>query len=136
VDFYGAEFRTQMKLGANFKWGNLEKINFSYNYTAAEKKASGFFSKYALDILKNQYILDIYSQVLGLSLDWQLSYNQRYYGETYFVGNIYLSKKFINKNFTVEPFVKIDNFSNTKYSEISGVSQPGRWIKSGLKFEW
>jgi iron complex outermembrane receptor protein len=136
VDFYGVEFRTQMKLGANFKWVNLEKINFSYNYTAAEKKANGFFSKYALDILKNQYILDIYSQVLGLSLDWQLLYNQRYYGETYFVGNIYLSKKFINKNFTVEPFVKIDNFSNTKYSEISGVSQPGRWIKSGLKFEW
>ncbi len=160
ADFYGVEFCTQMKLGANFKWLNLEKINFSYNYTVAEKKASGFFSKYALDILKNQYILDIYSQVLGLSLDWQLSYNQRYYGETYFVGNIYLSKKFINKNFTplekqrpktnlrspkgglsltgftVEPFVKIDNFSNTKYSEISGVSQPGRWIKSGLKFEW
>lgn len=114
----------------------LEKIFFSYTYMEADKKAAGFLSKYALDILKHQFILDIRQSLIGLDLDWQLSYNERYYGETYFVGNLYVAKKFISKNFIFEPFLKIDNFSNTKYSELAGVIQPGRWVKAGLRFEW
>jgi len=126
VDFSGIEFNLKLK----------PHLNFSYNYAHADKKASGFFSKYALDILKHQYALDIYSAILGVNFNWQLSYNQRYYGETYFVGSLYIGKKIINKDYYLEPFLRIDNFSDTKYTEISGVPQPGRWIKSGLKFEW
>ncbi len=126
VDFSGIEFSFKFK----------PHLNFSYNYTHADKKASGFFSKYALDILKHQFILDIYSTIFGMNFSWQLSYNQRYYGETYFVGNLYIGKKIKSKNLILEPFLRIDNFSNTKYTEVSGVPQPGRWIKSGLKFEW
>lgn len=136
VDFYGMEFSSGIRPRLKLKPIVLEKINFSYSYITADKKASGFFSKYALDILKHQYILGIYSSCLGFNINWQLSYNKRYYGETYFVGNIYIGKKIANKDFTLEPFLGIDNFSNAKYSEISGVLQPGRWIKSGIKFLW
>ena len=126
VDFKGVEFSFRLK----------PHLNFSYNYTHADKKASGFFSKYALDILRHQFILDIYSTLFGMNFSWQLSYNERYYGQTYFVGNLYVGKKIKSKNLILEPFIKIDNFSDTKYTEIVDVPVPGRWIKSGLKFEW
>jgi iron complex outermembrane receptor protein len=136
VDFRGIEFSSKFKPKFNFKGFNLGEILFSYSYTEADKKAGGFFSKYALDILKHQFILDMDYTLLGLDFNWQLSYSQRYYGEIYFLGNIYLGKKIINKNFTLEPFLKIDNFSDTEYSEVGGVLQPGRWVKGGLKVEW
>jgi iron complex outermembrane receptor protein len=126
VDFQGIELSARLK----------PRLVFSYNYTHADKKASGFFSKYALDILKHQLILEINPPLFDFNFNWQLSYNQRYYGETYFVGNVYIGRKFLKNNFNLEPFIRIDNFSNTKYTEVSGVLQPGRWIKSGLKFEW
>jgi iron complex outermembrane receptor protein len=136
VDFRGVEFSLGLKRRLDFGAVKLEKMVFSYNYTSADKKISGFFSKYALDILKHQYIFEIYSALRGINFNWQLSYNQRYYGERYFVGNLYIGKKFSKNGFAFEPFVKIDNFSDTRYSEIAGVLEPGRWIKSGLKFEW
>ncbi|MFH0935645.1 MAG: TonB-dependent receptor [Candidatus Omnitrophota bacterium] len=136
VDFRGVEFITSWNPQSGPDKANLEKVAFSYTYMDADKKASGFFSKYALDILKHQLLMGIYLQVFGMELDCQLSYNQRYYGETYFLGDLYIGKKLTKNGLVCEPFLKIENFTNTKYSEISGVILPGRWIKGGVKFEW
>lgn len=136
VDYSGLEFNFKINPNADFKFLKVPKVGFSYNYMYANRKANGFQSKYALDILKHQYLLDIYTLVCGLKLNWQFSYNDRYYSDNYFVGNIYLGKKFETKDFSLEPFVSVDNFTNTQYSEVGGVLQPGRWIKTGLKFQW
>lgn len=136
VDFRGIEFSSKIKTNLDYRCINLKSIVFSYNYISVDKKPTGSLSKYVLDVLKHQYIMDIYSGICGLNINCQLSYSQRYFGETYFLGNIYIGKKFKNYNFTLEPYIKIDNFSNTEYREIAGVLQPGRWIKGGLKFEW
>ncbi|MBM3249683.1 MAG: TonB-dependent receptor [Candidatus Omnitrophica bacterium] len=136
IDFRGIELNSKIK--PNLKYGGLrlDKMTFSYNYTGPDKQAGGFYSKYALDILKHQYLLGMDFVLFGLDVNWQFSYNRRYYGETYFVGNVYLGKRFLAKDFSFEPFLKIDNFSNTRYTEVAGVLQPRRWIKSGVKFEW
>lgn len=136
VDFRGAEFTTSWSQQSNPDKAILEKVAFSYTYMDADKRASGFFSKYALDILKHQLLMVTYSQLFGMELGCQLSYNQRYYGETYFLGDLYIGKKLAKNGLICEPFLKIENFTNTKYSEISGVILPGRWIKGGVKFEW
>jgi iron complex outermembrane receptor protein len=136
VDFKGIDFVSRIKPHINYKDLNLEQITFSYTYTEADKKTEGFLSKYALDILKHKFILSIDHSLSGLSLAWQLSYQERYYGEMYFVGNVYMAKKIAGRNFILEPFIKIDNFTDTKYSEVGGVLQPGRWAKTGLKWEW
>ncbi|MDI6606572.1 MAG: TonB-dependent receptor, partial [Candidatus Omnitrophota bacterium] len=93
VDFRGAEFIARWSRQSNPERINLEKVAFSYAYIDVDKESSGFFSKYALDALKHQLLLDIYSSLFGLKINWQLSYNQRYYGETYFVGGLYLAKR-------------------------------------------
>ncbi|MDD4954155.1 MAG: TonB-dependent receptor [Candidatus Omnitrophica bacterium] len=136
VDFYGAEFNSRIKPKLCYGGLILKEAVFSYSHTVADKKTEGYLSKYALDILAQRYILEIYSGVWGLDVNWQLSYSQRDYGETYFVGNLNISKEFSGRDFSVEPFFKIDNFSDTEYSEVGGVVQPGRWIKSGLKLRW
>lgn len=136
VDFYGIEFNSKLKPEIDLGGLDLEQVTFSYNYNYADKKAGGFFSKYALDILRNQFILGIDSVVCGLQFNWRLSYNQRYYGETYFIGDVSIAKKISCGDFILEPFVGIDNFSDTEYSENSGVVQAGRWVKGGLKFTW
>jgi len=136
VDFSGMEFTCRLRPQLSYKGAAIEKIIFSYNYTNSNNKATSFFSKYALDILKHQLNLEINSIVAGINFNWELSYNQRYFGETYFLGNLVLSKPIQCKGFIFEPFLKIDNFSDTHYSEVGGVLQPGRWIQSGFKFEW
>jgi len=136
VDFRGISFNSAFKAGLRYKGVELSRVRFSYDYLSTGKKTSGFFSKYALDVLKHQYILCINSVLLGIDIDWQLSYSERYYGETYFVGDLYIGKKLENRKFSLEPFIKIDNFSNAKYTEVSGVVQPGRWVQTGVKFEW
>jgi iron complex outermembrane receptor protein len=136
VDFKGIAFNIKLSPVFEYKNFKLSKVDFSYNYTDADKKASGFFSKYALDILKHQFSWGINNSIFGLDFSWQLSYNQRYYGETYFVGDVYIGKKLLKGNFILEPFISIDNFTNTKYTEVASVPQPARWIKSGFKFNW
>jgi iron complex outermembrane receptor protein len=136
VDFRGVAFDAKLKPLLNYKSSKLDEIAFSYNYTSADKKTSGFLSKYALDILMHQFTLGVNSGIFGFNLNWQFSYNKRYYGETYFLGSVNIGKKLVKRNFTFEPFLKIENFTNTKYSEVGGVLQPGRWLQAGTRIEW
>ena len=136
VDFSGLELDLGLKPGLSFKDAKIEKITFSYTYMDSDKKESGFLSKYALDILKHQFLCGVGVEILGIRFNCQLSYNQRCFGETYFVGDLLVSKRLKARDFIFEPFLKIDNFSNAHYSEVGGVVQPGRWIQGGVKFEW
>ena len=102
----------------------------------ADKKPTGFFSKYVLDHLKHQLILSLECVALGMRLRWQLSYKQRALGETYFVGDCTVARQFKARDFILEPFLRIDNFSNSRYSEVADVLMPGRWIQAGARLEW
>lgn len=136
VDFRGLDFSLKISPARDRTGLGIKQLAFSYNYISAKKKASGFLSKYALDILKHKYLLAIYQNIFGLNLSWNMSYNERYYGEKYFLGNLYVGKKIAGKGFTAEPFISIDNLANSKYSEVGGVLQPGRWIRGGIKCSW
>ncbi|MDP2920749.1 MAG: TonB-dependent receptor [Candidatus Omnitrophota bacterium] len=121
VDYKGVEFRA----------GPL-----SYTYIEADRNNSGYLSKYALDILKHQLMLNLNHDIEGVKINWFLSYSERKFGETYFKGDVAVSKTFKQKDSEIEPFLKIDNFTDTEYSEISGVTQPGRWTQAGIRLKW
>ena len=120
----------------DFKGVELKAGPLSYTYMEANKDNSGYLSKYALDILKHQLMLDLNHDIRGIKIDWHLSYNERKFGETYFIGDLRISKVFENNRNSIEPFLKIDNFTDTDYSEVAGVIQPGRWIQGGVKITW
>jgi len=120
----------------DFKGVDLRAGAFSYTYMEANKDNSGFLSKYGLDILRHQLMLNIKHGFRGAKIDWWASYNKRKFGETYFIGDVSLSKAFESDKTIIEPFIKIDNFTDTDYSEVAGVIQPGRWIQGGVKIKW
>jgi len=120
----------------DFKGAELKAGPLSYTYIEADRSASGFLSKYALDILKHQLMLNLNRDIKTIKIGLNLSYNERKFGETYFIGNVSFSKAFQNKGTSIEPFIKIDNFTDTDYSETAGVIQPGRWVQSGVKIKW
>ncbi|MCU0666482.1 MAG: TonB-dependent receptor plug domain-containing protein [Candidatus Omnitrophica bacterium] len=125
VDFRGANFL--------FLKGPFE---LSYNYILPDKKQNGYLSKYALDVLRHQAILKFTQNIFSCDWAFELSYNRRYYSEGYFLGNFTLSKTFRLEQKEVVPFLKVDNFSDTQYTQISDVKQPGRWIWAGIKLKW
>ena len=120
----------------DFKGMDLKAGPLSYTYMEADRSASGFLSKYALDILKHQLMLNLNRDIKTIKIGLYLSYNERKFGETYFIGDISFSKAFQNKETSIEPFIKIDNFTDTDYSEVAGVMQPGRWVQGGVKVKW
>ncbi|MFH1458392.1 MAG: TonB-dependent receptor [Candidatus Omnitrophota bacterium] len=136
VDFRGLEATFRLEPAWDSRGTKLERITFSYTYIDTDRKEAGFLSKYALDVLRHQLVLGIDSEIFGICINWQLSYNERCFGETYFVGDLVISKRLISKDFIFEPFLKIDNFSNTRYTEVGGVLLPGRWVQGGIRLEW
>jgi outer membrane receptor protein involved in Fe transport len=55
----------------------------------------------------------------------------------YVVTDMKLSKSIIRKGkLGFEAFLEISNLFGTKYSEQSDIPMPGRWIKSGARFEF
>jgi len=136
VDFRGIECSLKAQPFIGNRFVSVDTVSFSYTYTDTDRKTSGFFSKYALDIAKHNYIFGVNQRFLGWELAWKLLYVERYYGERYCVANVSVSKTLRLRNCIVEPFISADNFTNTKYSEVGGVLQPGRWIQGGVKLEW
>jgi iron complex outermembrane receptor protein len=136
VDFGGASFNFTYSAQLGVQNCKLNRMALGYSYTTANKKTEGYYSKYALDILTHQLNLDLNSEVFGLTFNWQLKFANRRYGDDYFIANLYLAKKIFYRELSFEPFLQIDNLCDREYSEIAGVIQPGRWIKSGLKFTW
>ncbi|MFA4991982.1 MAG: TonB-dependent receptor [Candidatus Omnitrophota bacterium] len=125
VDFRGIELGLEVK-----------DASLTYVYTEADRGPVNYLSKYALDILKQQVLLNLENDIRGVSISLRLSYNERKFGETYFTGDISAGRPFKKSDCEIEPFIKIDNFTDTEYSEISGVTQPGRWMSSGIKIKW
>jgi len=132
ADFRGVDFQLKIRVDNPL----LPRPGFSYTYIDVDKGRGEFFSKYALDILKHQFILGLDYNLLGLNFSSRSSYNDRCYGKGYFLTGIYLSKKISCRHYSLEPFFKVDNLTNAKYTEVGDVLQPGRWIQAGLRFEW
>ncbi|MFA6349741.1 MAG: TonB-dependent receptor [Candidatus Omnitrophota bacterium] len=136
VDFRGIDFILEIRPGLRSGYYNLANIKLSYTYTDTGSRTVGTQSKYALDVLKHNLNIGLNQHLCGFDLGLQFYYQQRYYANTYMFGDFYLSRRFAKYGFEFEPFVKITNFTNAKYYEVSGVVEPGRWVQSGVKFQW
>jgi iron complex outermembrane receptor protein len=136
VDFSGLEVALRWQPKPQLGWLRAEDLSLAYLYMERDRKSSGFLSKYALDILKHKCAFNAGFIVWGVNFSWQLAYCQRYYGEGYFLADLYLARR-INAGAVIwEPFFRVDNLANTSYSEVGGVPQPRRWLRGGLRMEW
>lgn len=108
----------------------VSRIRASYAYLDSHKRTDGFESKYLLDHLRHQFLLDISHRLLWrLTQNWRLRYGDRLQDRgTHCV----LDTRVSWKRERVELFLEATNIFNSTYSEVGSVLMPGIWIKTGL----
>jgi vitamin B12 transporter len=136
VDFTGVECGFTIEKVVSYPLVSIDRLKGSYAHTEAANETSGLISKYALDVLTHQVLLGLEGKMFHLDYAGNFSYNQRHYGESYFLGSITVSKKILRNGLMWEPFIAVENIADTQYSEVGGVTQPGRWVKSGVRLNW
>jgi len=106
-------------------------VNVKYTYLNSDKRSSRFTSRYLLEYLKHQLIVNISQNFLWkTNLNWFIRYEDRLNVEDHFLVDLIINKK-INR-FGV--YVKGTNLFNRTYFDIVGVPLPGRQLIAGVKY--
>lgn len=135
IDGVGSE------LSASYHYGYyLKKIQLSYSFVLLDKESDDFISKYALDYLKNKFVVSLEHGIYkNFGANWQTAYQQRMgsfvnvsgqktaYNPFWTVdGQIYWS------NEKLKIFLEATNILNQDYYDYGGIQQPGRFAKLGI----
>jgi iron complex outermembrane receptor protein len=125
----------------------IKTITINYAYLKANKSSEQFMSRYVLDILKHKADLLIYHQIWrNFSASWAFSYQDREGGYLKYVNTgsettetsyspflqMDLQLNYAHKNWMI--FAEATNLLDTKYVDYGNVPQPGRWIRTGIRF--
>lgn len=127
-----------------FKQSWIKHMMFSYAYIESDKPKTEFDSKYALDYLRHQLILQVTHVVLPhVSMTWNFTYNDRANGYADFTTGkqvpyrpyLLLGNR-INwqlKQFTI--YADLNNLLNDTYIDFGGLPQPGFHAMLGMKWK-
>ncbi len=145
-----AGFETSLTINMEKLSGNqsfLKSVTLNYAYLKADKSSNNFMSRYVLDILKHKADLLIYHQIWrNFSASWAFSYQDREGGYYLYVNNasettetpyepfvqMDLQLNYTHKNWMI--FAEATNLLDNKYVDYGNVPQPGRWIRTGIRF--
>ncbi|MHB8894642.1 MAG: TonB-dependent receptor plug domain-containing protein [Candidatus Geothermincolia bacterium] len=143
ADPWQAQNRTEVRtdgLEAGWEWhaggaaaGFLQRLRAGYTWLDSERGAAGLESKYVLDHLRHQAVLEAGHAVgFGFSQNWRLVWERRLGGEAHFAADTRISRPFSRG----EVFLEATNLFNARYTEVGGVPQPGRWLNAGFKINF
>jgi len=106
-------------------------IRVSYAYLDSDKQTGGIESKYVLNQLRHQFILEFeYLFLPRLKQNWKFRYEERLGYQGHYLVDTGIVWSYKNG----EAFLRITNLFNTIYADIGSVPLPGRWIMAGLSF--
>ncbi|MCK5731184.1 MAG: TonB-dependent receptor, partial [Draconibacterium sp.] len=143
----GAEMQIEFFLQKQFGSSFPNKLIFSYFYNNLEKEDFDFVSNYVLDNLKHKFVGSINQSIIKrVSINLNISYQNREGTYTEFVdnnwGNEVKYKPFwmfdakVNSNWkNLNIFVSVNNIFDLNYNDIGNVTQPGRWLKTGISYK-
>lgn len=125
-----------------FKNSFLQSVGISYSFLTLSKNAEGFDSKYALDYLKNKFVLTVNHSVLPkLSIGWNLAFFDRNGNYTDFATQQltdYQPYWLLNARMTwklqkITLFADGNNLLNQRYLDFGGILQPKINFTAGIK---
>ncbi len=142
----GAELSTRLNAQ---RMGNLGRfinyLNFSYSFLHVSKSIPDTIdSYYALDYLKQKFALSAdHTLYKSLGLAWTLTFQDRkgtfndvnYQPIAYKPYHLFDVKVYWKKN-NYEIYAEGQNLFNAEYSDLGGITQPGIWIKCGVKINF
>lgn len=119
----------------------LTLVQLNYSWINIEKASGNYYSKYALDMLRNKISLQIDHKIWkNLTAGWRILYQERMGTYTEFATG--LEKKYQpfitmdgrlswkQKSFVF--FVQASNIFNSDYIDMANILMPGRWAKAGI----
>lgn len=108
----------------------VSRIQASYAFLDSKRKVTDLDSKYVLDYLKNQFLLDVeHNLLLSLKQDWRIRYEKRQgYRE-----HILVDTRIFWRSRALEFFLEVTNLFDVQYTEIGIIPMPGRWVMGGIK---
>ena len=125
----------------------IRRAGVQYTWNQADKKSNGFTSLYVLDQLRHKLDFSIGNAITTQSgIDWKISWQDRAGGYQPFTEGSFLDEipykpclladAKIYYNFRlVQIFVEISNLFDVTVIDHANVSQPGRWVRGGIKFK-
>jgi vitamin B12 transporter len=128
---------------------SINDLGTSYTYIDLEKSTGKYESKYSLDYLKHKLQLFVTCNIIKkINVNWQVSYISR--NGSYIDYDTLTNTLFISPfkpywlvdtkiSYTIRHinlFVVATNLFNTKYIDIGNLIQPGRWIITGVQFDF
>lgn len=134
---------TDITLRYTFKHFAVKTVAVSYSYLQMDKSADDYDSKYALDYLKNKFIVSLDHKIWNkLSAAWKFGYFDR--AGTYTDRKSQLQKfepypmldcrlLWDDKYFDV--FSDVNNIFNTVYADYGGLVQPGVNFNIGIRMK-
>lgn len=142
---YGVEFNyklfIQELLGKNQP---IKQLNVAYSYNSQNlKEIENYNSLYALDYLKHKLTISLTHHIFShLEASWTLLFEERngtykiadpqpkvYGSHTRFNGRV----AWIKPKYTI--YCEANNIFDKEYVDIAGVTQPGVWVKAGVKID-
>ncbi len=120
----------------------LQQIRFNYSYISIAKQSKDYYSKYALDVLRNKISLFLEHKIFkNIKASWAILYHERMGTYTEFSTNtekkykpyITLDGKITYKYKKAELYISGSNLLDTYYYDIANIPMPGRWVKGGIK---
>lgn len=131
VNINGFEAGVSLKPNEIVSWLPVYNLGINYTYLNSDKSTAQFQSRYVLDYLKHQLIINLSNPLpLDIKQSWFLRYEDRVNLEESFIVDtqlLYEAKLF-------ELFIKATNLFNKSYKDIGGIPLPGRWIIAGVKY--
>lgn len=108
----------------------LQRLRAGYAYLDSDRATQGRESRYLLDHLRHQVVLELGHRLGGaLSQNWRVSWEDRLNGEEHLLVDTRIRWPLSRG----ELFLDVTNLFDTAYAFIPGVPQPGRWVTVGAR---
>jgi iron complex outermembrane receptor protein len=134
--------RTEVRtvgLEAGYEWRSaaaaavLRRLRAGYVWLDSSRAAAGVESKYVLDHLRHQAVLEA-EHALGARFaeTWRFAWEQRLGGDAYFLAETRIRRPIAHG----ELYLEATNLFNASYAEIGGIPGTGRQVAAGLKLDF
>lgn len=131
VNTNGFEAGVSLKPNEIVSWLPIYNLGINYTYLNSDKNTAQFQSRYVLDYLKHQLIINLSNPLpLDIKQSWFLRYEDRVNLEESFI----VDTQLLYEVRLFELFIKATNLFNKSYKDIGGIPLPGRWVIAGVKY--
>ncbi|MEI7812085.1 MAG: TonB-dependent receptor [Ignavibacteria bacterium] len=107
----------------------INSLSLNYTFIESDMTRGTYQSKYILDHLKHQVVLNIsHNMPVNMIMTWVMKYESRFNQNEYFIADAKLSLPY--KSLSL--FIEASNLFDKHYAGTSGIPMPGRWVMGGL----